>query len=79
VPIAQEARASWEPLLRLRTYRVSHSITDYYFRDVRARSPQNALRIAQRAWDAQYERAFELDISRGGGNGDWEANPLDDR
>jgi hypothetical protein len=55
---------------------VSHSITDYYFREVRALNPENALRVAQHHWDAHYEPAFELDISRGGGNGDWEADEV---
>ena len=57
---------------RLRTFRVSHSITDFYFRDLRALTPENALRNAQRHWDARHEAAFQFDISRGGGNGDWE-------
>ena len=60
----------------MRTFRVSFSVTDFYFRDVRALTPENALRIAERCY-ARHEEAFQFDINQGGHNGDWTVEDLD--
>lgn len=67
------SRASKRPL---KNFRVSFSVTDFYFGEVRATSHLAAIRKAQRRYAQHYEQAFEFDISAGGHNGDWQADEV---
>ena len=63
-------------MTRLKTFRVSFSVTDFYFGEVRASSHLAAIRKARRIYEAQYEKAFHFDITAGGHNGDWQADEV---
>lgn len=60
---------------RLKTYRVSFCVLDYYTIDLKARDDEAALEKAQDLYEQRGEEPFTFDISRGGNN-QWEAEEV---
>lgn len=59
----------------LKTYRVSFTVHDCYFIDLKAKSEDDAILKAEDLYEREGEKAFEFDISDGGTD-DWDAKVI---